>query len=183
MSRIGKKPIQVPPGVEVKIKNQSVETKGSKGVLTYSFSPLVSVEYSEANRIIRVDKREDSRKGRALQGLTRALIHNMVKGVSEGFEKSLEINGVGYNAKVQGKALVLQVGFCHPVVFEIPKGLEVEIPVPTRIRIKGADKQGVGQFAATVRGVRPPEPYNLKGIKYEGEVIKRKSGKTFVSAE
>jgi large subunit ribosomal protein L6 len=130
-----------------------------------------------------VERRLNSHPARAFHGMTRALIQNMVTGVSEGFRKKLEIHGVGYNAKIQGKSLRLQIGFCHPVDFDLPEGISVECPTNTSIVITGCDRQVVGQFAATVRAIRPPEPYNAKGIRYEGEYIQRKAGKSFVSGD
>jgi large subunit ribosomal protein L6 len=183
MSRIGKKPVGVPAGVEVRLQGGSVAVKGPKGELDLRLRSEVAVEQSEDGKQLLVTRTVNSRSARAYHGLTRALVNNMVVGVSEGFTKKLEIHGVGYNARVQGKALRLQIGFCHPVDFDIPAGLTVECPTNVKITITGCDKQAVGQFAAKVRAIRPPEPYNAKGIRYEGEYIQRKAGKSFVSSD
>jgi large subunit ribosomal protein L6 len=145
--------------------------------------PEVAVAKSEDGSSLVVERRSNSRPARAFHGMTRALLQNMVTGVSEGFTKKLEIHGVGYNARVQGRDLRLAIGFCHPVDFEIPEGLTVECPTNVSIVISGCDRQQVGQFAAKVRAIRPPEPYNAKGIRYEGEYIQRKAGKSFVSSD
>jgi large subunit ribosomal protein L6 len=183
MSRIGKKPVNVPAGVDVTLEGDKVAVKGPKGQLDLRLRPEVAVEASEDGKALSITRTVENRSARAFHGLTRALVSNMVVGVSEGFTKKLEIHGVGYNAKVQGNALRLQIGFCHPVDFEIPEGLEVECPTNTTIVVSGCDKQEVGQFAAKVRAIRPPEPYNAKGIRYEGEQIQRKAGKSFVSSD
>lgn len=177
MSRIGKQPIPVPSGVTVDIKNDVVSVKGPKGELSQWFDATkVSVEM--ADNQVNVNVLGETRVHRAMHGLYRALINNMVVGCHESFKRELEINGVGYSAKASGKKLTLQIGFCHPVEFEMPKGLEVETPSNTRIVLTGADKQVVGQMAANIRRVRPPEPYKGKGIKYAEEQIRRKAGKT-----
>jgi large subunit ribosomal protein L6 len=183
MSRIGKKPVRLPAGVEVRLESGSVAVKGPKGELDLELRPEVDVAKSEDGQSLLVERKSDSRPARAFHGMTRALVRNMVVGVSEGFTKKLEIHGVGYNARVQGRTLRLAIGFCHPVDFDIPEGLTVECPTNTSIVVTGCDKQGVGQFAAKVRAIRPPEPYNAKGIRYEGEYIQRKAGKSFVSSD
>ncbi|GER67245.1 50S ribosomal protein L6 [Weizmannia acidilactici] len=176
MSRIGKKPVEIPSGVTVNINGNTVTVKGPKGELTRSFSPDIAI--SVEGNVINVTRPSDSKNHRALHGTTRALLANMVEGVSKGFEKSLELVGVGYRAQKQGKKLVLNVGFSHPVEFEPEEGLEIEVPSNTKIVVKGASKERVGAFAANIRDVRPPEPYKGKGIRYEGEYVRRKEGKT-----
>ena len=175
MSRIGRAPIAIPSGVTVKQEGAQLLVEGSKGKLAFAIPQAVSVRVD--GQTLQVQRSGDEQSHRALHGLTRALVANMVHGVSSGFSKELEIVGVGYRAQLQGKALVLQVGFSHPVTLPIPEGLTVEVPKPTSVLVKGADKQLVGQFAATIRSVAPPEPYKGKGIKYAGEVIRRKAGK------
>ncbi len=177
MSRIGKLPIPIPDGVEVKVSGKTVTVKGKLGTLDYGFESGVEVERNDEKKSLVVTRKANTKRLRALHGLTRALINNMVTGVSKGFTKNLEIVGTGYNAKHVGKEVVLQIGFCHPVHMPIPQGIEVKIDSPTRIEITGPDKQVVGQFAADIRGVRPPEVYKGKGIKYRGEHIRRKAGK------
>ena len=176
MSRIGKAPITVPAGVNVSIDGRDVTVKGAKGELKMTVAPNMKVEMNEG--VITVSRPNDEKANRSLHGLTRTLINNMVVGVSEGFTKTLEVNGVGYRASKEGKNLVLNVGYSHPVTMPEIDGIEVEVPNPNQIIIKGIDKQKVGQFAAEVRGKRPPEPYKGKGIKYDYEVIRRKEGKT-----
>lgn len=177
MSRIGRMPITVPAGVEVKIGEGNVVTvKGPKGELTAALHPAMILEQEDAQ--ILVKRPDDEPQNRALHGLTRTLLHNMVEGVEKGFTKELEVNGVGYRAEKKGSQLVMRLGFSHEVfVDEIP-GITIEVPAPNKIIIHGIDKQTVGQFAAEVRGKRPPEPYKGKGIKYTTEVIRRKVGKT-----
>ena len=177
MSRIGLKPITVPAGVEVKIdENNHIVVKGPKGSIERTLVPQMKVELNEG--IITVSRPDDTKENKSLHGLTRTLVSNMVVGVTEGFEKKLEINGVGYRASKEGNKLVLNVGYSHPV--EMPETADIQIDVPdaNHITVKGIDKQKVGQFAAEVRGKRPPEPYKGKGIKYDYEVIRRKEGKT-----
>jgi large subunit ribosomal protein L6 len=185
MSRIGKQPVVIPPGVKVSQQKEGGTTKvlaeGPKGKLSLPFREEVSINIEGS--VLRVERTGEEPFHRAYHGTVRALIANMMKGVSLGFEKRLDIEGVGYNAKIDGKKLVLQIGFCHPVTLDIPLGLTLETPKPTAIAIKGADKQLVGEFAATVRKVRPPEPYKGKGIRYSNEKIVRKAGKAFGSAE
>ena len=175
MSRIGKMPIPVPAGVEVKIDGNAITVKGGKGELSYEFDPMLSIA-QEGEELI-VSRPDDSREAKSLHGLTRALVHNMVVGVSEGFEKKLELVGVGYRAALKGSNLEMQLGFSHPVVVEPPAGITFEVPDQTHITIKGIDKQQVGQTAAVVRKWRKPEPYKGKGIRYEGEKVRRKLGK------
>ncbi len=175
MSRIGRKPVAVPAGVDVKIDGTTVTVKGPKGSLTGTYNSKLSIAL-EGNEII-VTRPDDEKESRALHGLTRTLVHNMVEGVSNGFSKELEINGIGYKAAMQGKDLVLTVGYSHVVNVKAPEGITIAVPAPNKIVISGADKVKVGQFAAEVRGVRPPEPYKGKGIKYVDEYIRRKEGK------
>ncbi|HHW14112.1 MAG TPA: 50S ribosomal protein L6 [Firmicutes bacterium] len=175
MSRIGKMPVPIPPGVTVELEGNVIRVKGPKGELTRELHRDVQVEVADGQ--IRVGRPSDEGFHRALHGLTRTLIANMVEGVTKGFQKSLEIAGVGYRAAKEGKTLVLSMGYSHPVRMEPAAGIEFEVPAPTKIVVKGIDKQLVGQTAAQVRGVRGPEPYLGKGIRYEGEVIRRKAGK------
>ncbi len=175
MSRIGRMPIAVPAGVEVKIDGSTVTVKGPKGTLTRTVSSNITVTLD--NGVITVTRPNDLKENRSLHGLTRTLIANMVQGVNEGFKKELEINGIGYRAAKQGKDLVLNIGYSHDVIMPEIDGITVEVPAPNKIIISGPDKQKVGQFAAEVRGKRPPEPYKGKGIKYIDEVIRRKEGK------
>lgn len=175
MSRVGQNPVTLPSGVEVKIDGQSVVVKGSKGELARTFHERIS--FDQADGIVSVNRADDTREARALHGLSRALLNNMVLGVSEGFKKELEIQGVGYRASLKGRDLELLVGFSHPVLVEVPDGITFEVPEPTRVVVSGVDKERVGQVAANVRGVRPPEPYKGKGIRYVGEYVRRKAGK------
>lgn len=175
MSRIGKKPIAVPAGVEVKIDGSTVTAKGPMGTLTGTFNKNIGIELDGA--VINVTRPDDTNQNKALHGLTRTLVHNMVEGVAHGFKKELEINGIGYRAELQGTTLVLTVGYSHKVEMPAPEGIKIELPSQTKIVVSGADKQKVGQFAAEIRGVRPPEPYKGKGIKYVDEHIRRKEGK------
>ncbi len=181
MSRIGKAPIAIPAGVTVDAKANQVSVKGPKGNLSMSVRPeiKVSVEGNEAK--VELTGEGGARQARAFHGLTRALVNNMVEGVTKGFEKRLEIVGVGWNAKAAGKKVTLNIGFCHPVDIEMPEGVTCETPAPTKITLTGPDKQAVGQVAAVIRKVRPPEPYKGKGIRYEGEYVRRKAGKSFGS--
>ena len=176
MSRVGKKPIEIPSGVTVTIDKNTVTVKGPKGELTSSFNPDIKINLEE--NVINVSRPSDVKEHRALHGTTRALLSNMVEGVSKGFERSLELIGVGYRAQKQGKKLVLNVGYSHPVEIEPEEGLEIEVPANTKVIVKGTNKERVGAFAANIRDVRPPEPYKGKGIRYEGEFVRRKEGKT-----
>lgn len=176
MSRIGKKPVPIPQNVQVEIREGNyVIVKGPLGQLEKTFHPLITVKKVD-NQVV-VERTNDEKFTKALHGLTRALINNMVIGVTQGFEKRLELQGTGYRARVQGNKLVLEVGFSHPVELEIPTGLSVNVQDNTKISIKGIDKELVGQFAAIVRSIRPVEPYKGKGIRYEGEKIRQKAGK------
>lgn len=182
MSRIGKKPISVPAGVEVKLNNGEISVKGKNGELKFVHHTDITVEFDAAAKEIRVTRPNDERTSRALHGLTRSLINNMVLGVTTYFEKKLEIQGVGYQAAIKGKNIELQVGFANIVKLPIPAGVICEVPDATHVNMRSADKQAVGQFAAVVRGVRPPEPYKGKGIRYAGEYVRRKAGKAFGSS-
>ena len=176
MSRIGRKPIAIPAGVEVKLADGVATVKGPKGTLTQAIHPNMKVEVADGQIV--VTRPDDEKENRALHGLTRALLNNMVEGVTNGFSKQLDVNGVGYRVQKQGKDLVMTLGYSHLVtVSEIP-GITIDVPGPNTIIIRGADKQLVGQFAAEVREKRPPEPFKGKGIKYADEVIRRKEGKT-----
>jgi len=177
MSRVGKKPIEVPAGVTVTVNADNVATvKGPKGELVRSFHKDMKIEI-EGN-VITITRPSESKEHRTNHGTTRALLANMVTGVSEGFSKSLELIGVGYRAQLQGKKLVLNVGYSHPVEFTPEEGVEVEVPANTKIIVKGISKEKVGALASNIRDVRPPEPYKGKGIRYEGEYVRRKEGKT-----
>lgn len=178
MSRIGKKPVTVPAGVKVTVAQREITVEGKLGKLVWTHRPEVQVEVGEEGKQVVVSRMSESREIRALHGLTRALIQNMVVGVSEGYQKKLEVHGVGYLAAVQGNVLQLRVGFANEIQKAIPPGVEVTCPDQTHIVIKGTDKQKVGQFAAEVRAIRKPEPYKGKGIRYEGEQVRRKAGKT-----
>jgi large subunit ribosomal protein L6 len=175
MSRIGRKPITVPSGVEIQISPGSVTVKGPKGTLSERISPDMTVKVEDGT--LTVARPTDRGDHRALHGLTRSLVANMVTGVTEGFEKRLEIQGVGYRAALRGKDIELSVGYSHPVLIEAPTGIEFEVPQPTRVVVRGFSKQAVGEIAARIRKVRPPEPYKGKGIRYEGEYVPRKVGK------
>ena len=177
MSRIGKKPIAIPAGVTVDVADGNVVTvKGPNGTLTETFSTRLTIKIEGTN--VCVERSSDDKFDRSLHGLTRSLIQNMVDGVTKGFTKTLEINGVGYRAAKAAKVLTLNVGFSHPVEFEEPEGITVEVPAQNKIIVKGADKQAVGAFAAKIRATRKPEPYKGKGIKYDYEFVRRKEGKT-----
>ncbi|MBF4509569.1 MAG: 50S ribosomal protein L6 [Aeromicrobium sp.] len=175
MSRIGKQPIPVPAGVEVTIDGSTVTVKGPKGTLTQSFDPAMQITLEDS--IITVTRPNDERRNRSLHGLTRTLVANMVTGVSEGFRKDLEIVGVGYRAVLKGSDLDLSLGLSHPMVVTAEEGITFEVPAPNRISVSGIDKQRVGQVAAEIRKIRPPEPYKGKGIRYAGEHVRRKVGK------
>ena len=176
MSRIGKKPIEIPTGVTVTNENNVITVKGPKGELTRAFHKDLTISVEE--NVLTVTRPSESKEHRTIHGTTRSLIANMVEGVSKGFTKNLELIGVGYRAQKQGNKLVLSVGLSHPVEFEPEAGLEIEVPAATKISISGISKERVGALAANIRGVRPPEPYKGKGIRYEGEVVRRKEGKT-----
>ena len=176
MSRIGKKPITIPAGVDVKIDGSKVTVKGPKGELTNTFNEAMSI-VMEGNEIV-VTRPTDNKEHRSLHGLTRTLIANMVEGVANGYKKELQVNGVGYRAQKQGKDLVMNLGYSHQVIMSETDGITIDVPAPNKIIISGPDKQKVGQFAAEVRGKRPPEPYHGKGVKYNDEVIRRKVAKT-----
>jgi large subunit ribosomal protein L6 len=178
MSRIGKKPVAVPSGVKVNVANRAITVEGKLGKLTYTHRPEVSVKIEDDGKSVVCTRASEDREVRAYHGLTRALIDNMMVGVTDGYEKKLEIQGVGYLGAIAGKVLQLRVGFANEVHKKIPDGLTVTCPDQTHIVIKGTDKQKVGQFAAEVRAVRKPEPYKGKGIRYEGEQVRRKAGKT-----
>jgi large subunit ribosomal protein L6 len=180
MSRIGKSPIDLPSGVEVKVSGNVVSVKGPKGTLTQEIQPSMSVDIDDGT--VTVSRENDERQVRALHGLTRSLINNMVIGVTDGYSKELTAVGVGYRAALKGNTLELQVGFSHPVSIEAPEGIAFDVPEPTKIIVSGIDKQMVGQIAANVRAVRPPEPYKGKGIRYVDEYVRRKAGKAGVTA-
>lgn len=175
MSRIGRKPIVVPSGVQINVDGNTVRVKGPKGELTQVIHPDMKLVQEDGT--LCVERPSDEKLHKSLHGLTRSLVSNMVQGVTDGFTKALDINGVGYRAAKSGDKLVLTIGYSHPVELEPLKGVEIEVPAPTKIVVKGADKQAVGQMAAIIRSVREPEPYKGKGIKYEKEVIRRKAGK------
>lgn len=185
MSRIGKQPVVLPAGVKLSQAKEAdfvrVQVEGPKGKVSFPFRKDVSITVEGTQ--IKVSRAGEEKFQRAYHGTVRALLANMVEGVSKGFEKKLEIEGVGYNAKLEGKKLVLQMGFCHPVPLMIPTGITIETPKPTTVIVKGADKQLVGEFSAAIRKVRPPEPYKGKGIRYADERIIRKAGKAFGSGE
>lgn len=180
MSRLGRKPIDVPDKVKVNLAGSVVHVEGPAGKLSWAFRPEIKVRIEGGKRVI-VERSSDEKFVKALHGTTRSLIAGMVQGVLSGYEKILDINGVGYGAKIVGDKLVLTIGFSHPVEFPVVKGLAVTCPTATSISVKGADKQAVGEFAARVRRARKAEPYNQKGIKYRDEVVRRKAGKTFVT--
>lgn len=177
MSRVGRAPIHVPHGVDVRIENGSVSIKGTNGELSLAFHPKMSVTFDEGEREIRVSRPDDQKESRALHGLTRSLINNMVIGVTTYYEKRLEIVGVGYNAIIDGKFLQLAVGFANAIRLPIPDSVICETTDTTHIVVKSADKQAVGQFASEIRRVRPPEPYKGKGVRYQDEHVRRKAGK------
>ena len=177
MSRIGRAPIAIPAGVEIKVEDNNVVTvKGPKGTLTQQFNSNMAIAMD--NGVLTVTRPNDAKENRALHGLTRTLINNMIVGVTTGYKKELDVNGVGYRVAKEGNKLVMNLGFSHQVIMEEKDGITIEVPGPNKIIINGCDKQKVGQFAAEVREKRPPEPYKGKGIKYVDEVIRRKAGKT-----
>lgn len=175
MSRIGRKPINIPAGVTASVDNGVITVKGPKGTPDFKFNPAMTVEIK--GDVIEVTRPNDAKENRSLHGLTRTLIHNMVIGVTEGYSKTLEVNGVGYRVQKQGNKCVMNLGYSHQVIVEDTEDIKIEVPDPNKIIISGIDKQKVGQFAAEVREKRPPEPYKGKGIKYADEVIRRKEGK------
>jgi len=175
MSRVATNPVTIPAGVDVKISGQEITVKGSKGELEMVIHPVVEIFVKEGQATFA--SREKSKQGVALTGTTRALVNNMVLGVSVGFEKKLELMGVGYRAQAQGQTINLSLGFSHPVVYELPKEISAETPTQTEIRIAGIDKQKVGQVAAEIRSIRPPEPYKGKGVRYSGEYVRVKEAK------
>ncbi|KAA3608219.1 MAG: 50S ribosomal protein L6 [Planctomycetota bacterium] len=177
MSRIGKKAVSLPAGVSLTVAADHVQIKGPKGELQFPLFPEVTVEQEENAAVVK-QTGGGGRKARALHGLVRAHLANMVEGVTQGFSASLEIVGTGWNAKAAGKGIEMQIGFCHPVKMDAPDGIQIEVPNPTEIVVRGIDKQKVGQFAANIRRVRPPEPYKGKGIRYKGEIVRRKVGKS-----
>ena len=180
MSRLGRKPIDLPEKVKININGQAISAEGPAGKHAITLHAEISAKVEEGKRVV-VTARGKSQQQKALWGTWRSHLANMLEGVSKGFEKTLEISGVGYNAKLAGDKLTMSLGFSHPVEMQVPKGLVVTCPSVTSINVRGVDKQLVGEFAAQVRGKRPAEPYNLKGIKYKDEVVRRKAGKTFVT--
>jgi large subunit ribosomal protein L6 len=182
MSRIGRQPVPMPANVKVSVADSTIQVEGPKGKLSLNYRSEIDVKVDEAGRQVLVSRGDDERQTRALHGLTRSLIANMVEGVTNGYTKKLEIVGVGYQAQLKGaNTVALQVGFANQIVLQAPPGVSVVVPDATHVTISGTDKQAVGQFAAVVRKVRPPEPYKGKGIRYEGEVVRRKAGKAFGS--
>jgi len=176
VSRIGRKPISLPPGVEIKMENNIITVKGPKGVLSQAIPEDITIAQQDSELL--VTRPSDAKRHRAMHGLARALVANMVTGVTAGFEKKLEMVGVGYRAQMQGNKLVINIGFSHPVEVDPPQGIEFEVPAVTKITVKGIDKQLVGNTAADIRAIRKPEPYKGKGLRYENEVVRRKAGKT-----
>lgn len=176
MSRIGKRPVSVPEGVQVAVSDGTFSVKGPRGELSLDVHPELTLRIEDGE--VKVERPSDSARHKALHGLTRTLVANMVTGVTSGFTKTLEIVGVGYRAEKRGDQIVLSLGFSHPVQYRPPRGITVEVPNPTTVTVQGADKQTVGQVAADIRGFRPPEPYKGKGIRYQGEQVRRKAGKT-----
>lgn len=179
MSRIGKQPVNIPSGVKVQVDAGKIRVEGPKGKLEFAWHPNMKVESD--GKAVKVTRPDDERLNRALHGLTRSLIKNMVEGVTKGYEKRLKIEGIGYQAKLDKKAVVLMVGYANQIIMQPPEGVTAAVPDPNTIVISGADKQKVGQFAAEIRASRKPEPYKGKGIMYEGEKIRRKEGKSFAS--
>ncbi|MCD7036593.1 50S ribosomal protein L6 [Metabacillus sp. GX 13764] len=176
MSRVGKKPLEIPSGVTVTMNENTVTVKGPKGELTRSFHPDIKI--SVEDNVLSVTRPSDQKEHRALHGTTRSLLGNMVEGVSKGFERALDLVGVGYRATKSGNKLVLNVGYSHPVEITPEQGIEIEVPSQTKVIVKGTDKERVGAIASNIRATRPPEPYKGKGIRYEGEFVRRKEGKT-----
>jgi large subunit ribosomal protein L6 len=180
MSRIGKQPITVPSGVTVTVDASGVKVKGPKGTLSAALSPLVEAKL--AGNVLTIARRDDSREARSVHGLTKKLVANMVTGVSTGFQRVLEINGVGYRAEAKGNAIQLALGYSHPIVFPLPQGVQAKVDKQTVVTLEGADRQVLGETAAAIRKLRPPEPYKGKGIKYAEEKIRRKAGKAVGAA-
>jgi large subunit ribosomal protein L6 len=178
LSRVGKLPIQIPDGITVEKQKNKIFVKGAKGVLEEKIHPDMNIVIEEKS--IRIERSGDSLKNRSIHGLTRTLIQNMITGVTEGYGKKLEIVGIGFRAELKGKTLVLQLGYSHPIYFMPPQTISIEVPAPNTIVVKGSDKQLVGQIAAKIRSFRPPEPYKGKGIRYDGEYVRRKAGKAMV---
>ncbi|WP_208585775.1 50S ribosomal protein L6 [Gracilibacillus suaedae] len=176
MSRIGLKLLEIPEGVEIKVDGNNITVKGPKGELSRSFDSEMKINIED--NVLTVERPSDSKQHKALHGTTRSLIGNMVEGVHKGFEKALEIQGVGYRAQKQGNKLVVNAGYSHPVEVEPVDGIDIEVPANTKVVVKGIDKELVGAVAANIRAIRPPEPYKGKGIRYEGEYVRRKEGKT-----
>jgi len=176
MSRVGKKSISVPKGVKVSLNQGQVQVEGPKGKMSFGLNPRIKAELKDGNLVF--DRSTNLKTDRALHGTSRSIVNNMIKGVTDGFQKELGIEGVGFKAQIQGKTLTLSLGFTHPVVFNVPEGLTVEAPKPTQLVIKGIDKVLVGHFAAKIREVYRAEPYKGKGVRYVGEVVRRKAGKT-----
>lgn len=179
MSRIGKQPIVIPPGVKVTVNGQKVTVEGAKARLEQTFHPNMKISFD--GKVLTVTRPDDQRLNRALHGLTRALLNNMVIGVTKGFEKRLKVEGVGFQAAMKGKGVELTVGYANRLYHEPPEGVTVAVPDPTTIVVSGADRQKVGQFAAEIRASRKPEPYKGKGVRYENEVVRRKEGKSFAA--
>lgn len=181
MSRVGKKPVFIPEGVDVSVKDKEIKVKGSKGELAQTISSCCKVRI-EGNQIV-VERLREDKEARALHGTIRSLIFNMVKGVCEGYQRELKIVGMGYRTKLEGEKLVLSLGFSHPVEYVPPEGINLQVPDATTIRVTGCDKQKVGEVAAEIRGIKEPEPYKGKGIRYKGEVVKLKVGKAGLGAK
>ncbi len=190
MSRIGKKPIPVPDAVKVAVNGQTVNVEGAKGKLSWTYRQEITVDYDQDAKVVTVDRRTNDRLSRALHGTTRALIANMIEGCEKGYQRDLEVYGVGYGVQIQGRRISLTVGYAQPRSFDIPEGIEVDIDTPqargdtdpAKFKVVGADKQAVGEFAARLRKSRPPEPYKGKGVRYAGEYVRRKVGKAFGGA-
>ncbi|MCC6420780.1 MAG: 50S ribosomal protein L6 [Gemmataceae bacterium] len=181
MSRIGKQPVVYPAGVKVQLADGTIRVEGPRGKLDLAYHPRMGVEHDDKGRVIKVIRPDDERENRALHGLTRSLIANMVEGVTKGYEKRLKIEGIGYQARMDKKSVVLTVGYANAIELTPPEGVTVELTDPTSIVVRGADKQKVGQFAAEIRASRKPEPYKGKGIRYDNEQVRRKEGKSFAS--
>ncbi len=190
MSRIGKKPIPIPSGIKVAVSGRTINVEGPKGKLSWTCRPEITMKVDDAAKAVIIERKSDARLVRALHGLSRSLVNNMVEGCLKGYSKSLEVYGVGYGVQIQGPKFTLNCGFSHPVVFEVPAGLKVEVQVPqargetepAKFTVSGPDKQAVGEFAARVRRTRKPEPYKGKGVRYAGEYVRRKVGKAFAGA-